>query len=167
MKTIKDSNNAEIGFANPLVAASVPWAGYGSKGAMRQNGPTKILELSDGTSNTTLYSEAAGRSQLCVAGKRCQPYLPTDGYTGMIWSDSDNRITVTGTDSTGLGSIASGPCAINCNNLQGDIYSFHTSGANVVFADGSVRFMRDSISITALAALVTKGGGEVVDPNNY
>jgi prepilin-type processing-associated H-X9-DG protein len=55
---------------------------------------------------------------------------------------------------------------MNCNNLQGDIYSFHTGGANIGFADGSVRFVRESISIVTLAALVTKGSGEIADPDN-
>jgi prepilin-type N-terminal cleavage/methylation domain-containing protein/prepilin-type processing-associated H-X9-DG protein len=166
VKTLKDGTGAEIGFANPIVAAAVGWAGPGSKGALRQNGMTRILEITDGTSNTIMYSEAAGRDRQCYTGKQCVAYDQTK-ITGPIWADSDNRITVTGTDNTGKGSIGSGPCAMNCNNLAGDIYSFHTGGANVAFVDGSVRLIREGVSIVVLAELVTKGGGEVVDPNNY
>jgi prepilin-type N-terminal cleavage/methylation domain-containing protein/prepilin-type processing-associated H-X9-DG protein len=164
VKTKKDATGAEIAFSNPNV--TIPWAGFGSKGAMRQNGPTRILELTDGTSQTTLYSEAAGRDRQCYAGKTCVAFDPTK-ITGPIWADSDNRITVTGTDSTGTTNFGSGTCVMNCNNLQGDIYSFHTGGANIVFADGSVHFVRDSVNINTLAALVTKGGGEVVDSSSY
>jgi prepilin-type processing-associated H-X9-DG protein len=53
-----------------------------------------------------------------------------------------------------------GECAINCNNAY-EIYAFHSSGANAAMADGSVRFLRDSISIRTLAALSTRGAGEV------
>ena len=53
------------------------------------------------------------------------------------------------------------PCAINCSNHQ-QIYSFHPGGANAVFADGSVHFLQEGISIRVLAALVTRAGGEVV-----
>ncbi len=168
VKTTKDSTGAENGYANPLVAASMTWAGSGSKGAMRQNGPTPLMDTvsGDGLSNTILYSEAAGRNQQCFTGRKCQPYDAT-AITGPIWADSDNRITVTGTDVTGTTSFGTGPCVMNCNNLQGDIYSFHTSGANVCFADGSVKFVKDSVTITVLASLVTKGGGEVVSPDNY
>ena len=162
IKTTKDSTGAEIAFTNTVVAAGVPWAGAGSKGALRQNGTTKITEITDGTSNTTLYSEIAGRDRTCL-GRTCSAPYST---TGAIWADSDNRITVTGTNADGS-SNKSGTSCMNVSNVSGDIYSFHTGGANVCFADGSVKFLRDSIPITTLAAIVTKGGGEVVDLSNY
>ena len=74
-----------------------------------------------------------------------------------------------------------GPCAINCTNGQdigtvnggftswpyyntegtGEVFSFHTSGANALFGDGSVHFLNESLPISILAALVTRGQGEV------
>jgi prepilin-type N-terminal cleavage/methylation domain-containing protein/prepilin-type processing-associated H-X9-DG protein len=162
VKTTKDANGMEIAFTNPLVATAVPWAGHGSHGAMEQNGPTPLVHISDGLSNTTLFSEAGGRDQQYFTGGS-RTALPA-GTTGPIWCDSDNRLTVTGTSGNGQSSIGSGPCAMNCNNLAGDIYSFHTGGANICFADGSVRFVSSSINIGTLASLVTKGGGEVI-PN--
>ena len=164
VKTTKDkTTSVEIAFSNPIVAAAYP--GIPSKGAMRQNGPTRIEEITDGASNTTLYSEIAGRNRQCYAGKVCQAY--GTGLTGMIWADADNRITVTGTDATGTGSIGTGGSAMNTNNMQGDVYSFHTGGANICFADGSVRFVNQNVAITVMAALVTKSGNEVIDPNSY
>ena len=91
--------------------------------------------------------------------------LDGSGNTGPIWADSDNRITVTGTEPDGKNTtvkFGNGPCVMNCNNQQGDVYSFHIGGANVAFADGSVRFVSQSIDINTLVSLVTKGGGEVV-----
>jgi prepilin-type processing-associated H-X9-DG protein len=167
VKTTKDGAGNEIAYANPLVAAAWTFPGYGVKGATRQNGTTRILEITDGTSQTTLYSEAGGRDRQCFTGGKCQAYAAGLDATGMIWADSDNRITVTGSDPTGTTSFGSGPCAMNCNNLQGDIYAFHTGGANIGFADGSVKFVNQSITIVTLAALVTKGGGEVVDESSY
>ncbi|HEX3150195.1 MAG TPA: DUF1559 domain-containing protein [Gemmataceae bacterium] len=164
VKTAKDSTGAEVAFANPVVAAT--WPGAPSKGAMRQNGINPFASITDGTSNTTLFSEAGGRSMQYFTDRVPVPY-DTTKITGPIWADSDNRLTVTGTDATGKGSIGSGTCAMNCNNLQGDIYSFHSGGANVCFADGSVKFVRQSINITVLAALVTASGGEVISPSDY
>jgi prepilin-type processing-associated H-X9-DG protein len=129
---------------------------------MLQNGRTPIAQITDGTSNTTLYSEAGGRAMQCYTGGRCTgPAIAT----GPIWADSDNRITVTGTAGDGLTTTIAagkGPCVINCNNQEGDIFSFHPSGANVCFADGSVRWLSTGTDINIVAALVTKGGGETV-----
>jgi prepilin-type N-terminal cleavage/methylation domain-containing protein/prepilin-type processing-associated H-X9-DG protein len=162
VKTKKDALGAEIAFSNPIVAAAYP--GIPSKGAMRQNGLTPILDITDGTSYTTLFSEAAGRDKQYFTGRISQPY-DAGSQTGMIWADSDNRLTVTGTSPDGMSQIGTGPCAVNCNNLSGDIYSFHPTGANVLFADGSVRFLHEDISIVILAGLVTKSGGEVLPPD--
>jgi prepilin-type N-terminal cleavage/methylation domain-containing protein/prepilin-type processing-associated H-X9-DG protein len=168
VKTNKNAAGAEVSYANPIVAAAWPsFPGIGAKGATRQNGITRLVEISDGTSQTTLFSEVAGRDQQCFTGPVCEPYAAGLDATGMIWADSDNRITVTGTDPTGTTSFGTGPCAMNCNNLQGDIYAFHINGANIGFADGSVKFVSNSISIANLAALVTKAGGEVVSPEAY
>jgi prepilin-type N-terminal cleavage/methylation domain-containing protein/prepilin-type processing-associated H-X9-DG protein len=42
-----------------------------------------------------------------------------------------------------------------------------SGGVNVCFGDGSVRFIRDSISITAWRAFATRAGGEVINGNDY
>jgi prepilin-type N-terminal cleavage/methylation domain-containing protein/prepilin-type processing-associated H-X9-DG protein len=166
VKTSKDSTGAEIAYANPLVAAAYPAGTIPSKGALRQNDINPFAAITDGTSNTTLFSEAGGRSKQYYADRSSVAY-DTTKITGPIWADSDNRLTVTGTDATGKTNFGTGPCAMNCNNLQGDIYSFHPGGANVCFADGSVRFVRQTITISVLAALVTAYGGEVVDSSSY
>jgi prepilin-type N-terminal cleavage/methylation domain-containing protein/prepilin-type processing-associated H-X9-DG protein len=161
-KTTKNAAGAEIAFSNPLV--TVPWAGLQSKGATRQNAITRIAEIIDGTSNTTLYSEACGKNMQYITGNIASPVVA--GTTGMIWADSDSRITVTGTAYDGTSNVikfGQGPCVINCNNQQGDIYSFHNGGANLAYADGHVSFISTSIGINILVSLVTKGGGERVD----
>jgi prepilin-type processing-associated H-X9-DG protein len=44
---------------------------------------------------------------------------------------------------------------------ENDIRSEHAGGANGVFADGSVRFLTESIDVRVLAALCTRAGREV------
>ena len=63
--------------------------------------------------------------------------------------------------STPDGATKPGPCAINCTNDR-EVYSFHPAGANAVFADGSLHFLKDDIDIRIFARLVTRAGGEVV-----
>lgn len=157
VKTSKDAFGAEIAYTNSTVAAAYPTGTVPSKGAMRQNGPTRITEILDGTSNTTMYSEIAGRDKTCLLRNCVSPY----STTGAIWADADNRITVTGTNMDGTANSNGAGC-INLSNVSGDIYSFHSSGANVCFADGSVRYIRDSITIVTLVAMVTARGGEVI-----
>ncbi len=162
VKTTKDAKGAEIAFANPLV--TVPWRGLLSKGGTKQNGITKMGDLIDGASNITLYSEAAGKANQYFTGY-IQGTLPK-GQTGMCWADADNRITVTGTAPDGTNTtikFGQGPCVINCNNQQGDIYSFHVGGANLAYCDGHVTFLSNQIGLNILVALVTRGGGEIVD----
>jgi len=43
----------------------------------------------------------------------------------------------------------------------GQVYSFHPGGVNVLFVDGSVRFVRESITFQTFAAIVTRSAGEV------
>lgn len=158
VKTIKNSQGQEIRAFNPILQAVYdPYSP--SKGAMRQNGITKFSFIQDGLSNTTLWSEAAGRDMQRYADRVGVPYN-ANSITGPIWADSDNRLTVTGTDATGRNNIGTGSYCMNTNNLAGDVYSFHNQGANIAFADGSVRFIRQSITIQTMAAIVTANNGE-------
>jgi prepilin-type processing-associated H-X9-DG protein len=45
--------------------------------------------------------------------------------------------------------------------------SYHTGGVNVGFADGSVKFIKDSINPTVWSALGTRAGGEVISADSY
>jgi prepilin-type N-terminal cleavage/methylation domain-containing protein/prepilin-type processing-associated H-X9-DG protein len=56
------------------------------------------------------------------------------------------------------------------NNKSGhpeDFSSRHTGGANFLFADGSVRFVKDSVSYRVFVSLATRAGGEVVSSDQY
>ena len=55
---------------------------------------------------------------------------------------------------------------MNCTNDR-EVYSFHPGGANVVFADGSVHFLKATIDIRVFAGLVTRAGGEVVSGSDF
>ncbi len=54
----------------------------------------------------------------------------------------------------------------NSNGMQG-LASQHPGGFNVLFADGSVRFIKTSISKQVLKALITRAGGEVISADSY
>jgi prepilin-type processing-associated H-X9-DG protein len=48
-----------------------------------------------------------------------------------------------------------------------DYRSWHPGGVNFTFADGSVRFIKDSIHPTVYQALATRAGGEVIGADQY
>jgi prepilin-type processing-associated H-X9-DG protein len=49
----------------------------------------------------------------------------------------------------------------------GSHHGYHNNGFNALFADGSVRFLRISITPSVLSALLTRNGHEVVSPDSY
>jgi prepilin-type processing-associated H-X9-DG protein len=61
-------------------------------------------------------------------------------------------------------------CNDNCGADTGSLFgvsSFHSGGVNVVFADGSVRFIKDSINQNTWMSLGSRDGGEVVSSDSY
>ena len=45
--------------------------------------------------------------------------------------------------------------------------SYHSGGVNTLMADGSVRFMKDSINVLTWWALGTRAGGEVISADSF
>jgi prepilin-type processing-associated H-X9-DG protein len=130
-------------------------------GALPTNTKRKVTDIGDGSSNTLLVVEDAGRPQRWELGRSLpMPVADTDeGDTGGAWARplSDIRI-LRGTDyETATAKV--GECAINCHNNH-ETYSFHRDGANCLFCDGSVRFLHRAIGIRVYAALSTANGGE-------
>jgi prepilin-type N-terminal cleavage/methylation domain-containing protein/prepilin-type processing-associated H-X9-DG protein len=113
-----------------------------------------LLDIKDGTSNTILMAECAGRPQLW----RGRGEVANVWLTGGPWA---SRSLLWGRGATPDGTAFFGECAVNCTNDR-EVYSFHTGGANVAFGDGSVRFLKATIDIRVFAKLVTRAGGEVV-----
>jgi prepilin-type N-terminal cleavage/methylation domain-containing protein/prepilin-type processing-associated H-X9-DG protein len=120
----------------------------------------RLTDVTDGTANTMLLTEDAGRPRLWQAGRGGDDQKVEGGP----WGSFKNGIILQG--STPEGTMKPGRCPINCTN-EGEVYSFHAGGANAVFADGHVQFLRQGMSIRTLAALITRDGREVVSPGDF
>lgn len=124
--------------------------------------PCRIAHITDGTSSTFLVVEDAGRPDLWRMGRKAIG----SSYSGG-WADPNYELALDGSDTlyTGQGQ-GFGTCVMNCTN-DNEVYSFHPGGAIMAYADGSVRFLRDTIRPQVFAALTTKAGDEVISADDY
>jgi prepilin-type N-terminal cleavage/methylation domain-containing protein/prepilin-type processing-associated H-X9-DG protein len=138
-------------------------------------GTIRMASITDGTSNTMMVSEC-GSKPIGYNGFR-QIYksevdgLPVDGVIepvssgGGAWADNFTYSSLAGAQGRQNG-IRGGTCMVNCTS-NNEIYSFHPGGANCLFVDGSVHFIKDNASVPLIAALVTRAGGEIISADQY
>ncbi len=128
-----------------------------------------IASVKDGTSNTMMVGERVGGGQVYLAGGKPAPAgMPWDIYrltNGGGWGDFLNgEHWYSGSLHDGTPGPDGGPCAINCNNVRSQgFYSFHPGGAQFLLADGSVRFVSETVAAFPLAAMTTRMKGEVAE----
>jgi len=150
------------------------------------DGPVRVGGVSDGMSNTVMVVEDAGRPGWYGSnGVASQPAI--GGYTPIIgsyqggtvgpapqggggWADPLNYIATNGADPSGSGIAAGGgflgipsapwSCSSGCSN-DSEIFSFHAGISNMLFGDGSVRAVKNGLSMAQMQALLSRAGGEV------
>lgn len=122
---------------------------------------SKLTDVTDGTSNTLLLTELAGRPETWQTNKR----INTNGFPNTVgagWGNpynAENWLSGSLFDGTG----AQGPCVINCTNITGrGIYGFHSGGAGVAMGDGSVRFLAANMNARNFLYMVTRKKGEII-----
>jgi prepilin-type N-terminal cleavage/methylation domain-containing protein/prepilin-type processing-associated H-X9-DG protein len=158
------SDYTPLSGVSPALATFLTLTATGTalEGALAMDVRRSVL-LPDGTSNTILIAEIAGKDQLYRAGRATgQQLIGNAGGMGG-WADATSSGSALH-GSSNDGTTAPGNCAVNCSNDYG-LYSFHSGGANLLMGDGSVRFVTASVNIRTLAAQVTYNGGEVIQEN--
>ena len=137
------------------------------------------ITTADGTSNSILIYEDAGRNETMHPDHNAQWYSiaggfapnayldPVDGHgrRSWRWAEPDNTSgasKVMNNNSTPRGGPASCPWIYHDCGPNNEWFSFHSGGANACMADGSVRFVRDTIPLRTVYSLGTRDGGEVL-----
>ena len=130
---------------------------------------TSISSCTDGTSNTLLTGENSPSYNGALAwvngdGTYASTVVPLNWFTYL----KDNQVDTDGsTCSFGLLNSLSGPHCFRNQTYNYGFKSKHPGGANFGFADGSVKFLKQSINPRVYNALGSRAGGEVVSADQF
>jgi prepilin-type N-terminal cleavage/methylation domain-containing protein/prepilin-type processing-associated H-X9-DG protein len=150
----------------------------------------KLLDVTDGTSNTAMFAEirrgarpGSDRFDVTVVPQPQWGLGSAATNPNNITRSSACDKTSPANNDTGLRYYRGFPTAVlythtvppnskdrDCIDQLGTQFhlaarSAHPGGLNVALADGSVRFIRDTIAFATWQALGTRAGGEVVSPD--
>ena len=134
-----------------------------------------FAEITDGTSNTFLMAELIQLPHPVGQG------VETIDRRGRVWSDQPSSHQVTTRNGPNAQAPDYGACwndtdprKAPCNRNTGDgpnhylaSRSRHPGGVQLLLGDGSVRFIKDSISLATWKALSSRAGGEVLSSDSY
>ena len=153
------------------------------RGPFRVNNTTNAItpfgarDITDGTSNTMMLSELifasdtpSGSSVKSDARGDIWPGTTKCGYMFTAATTPNSTILDQLDGSDGCPNIANKP---PCNRASGSMRqfnaarSYHPGGVNVLFCDGSVKFVKDTVNLATWRALSTKDGGEVVSADAF
>lgn len=134
-------------------------------------GGSRIASITDGTSTSVLVYEDVGRNESMTGdpGTMFTPnnYLdPIDnrGRRHWRWAEPDSTSgasKVINNNRAPKGGPATCPWTYHDCGPNNEWFSFHPGGAHACFADGSVRFVRDSVSLFTVYALGTRSNSEI------
>ena len=166
------NNNAVVwttmGFANAPTGDAV-------NGVLTANKRTALLAISDGLSNTLMLGESGARNQGWAVGRMYNDGTAASwGFRG-AWGQGTNNIVCAGTrgpvtpgaaPAGKVSTAADVPTALTVNAWnQGELYAFHSGVCNVVFGDGSVRSLRNNVSLSVMSRLAARADGYPVNPD--
>jgi prepilin-type N-terminal cleavage/methylation domain-containing protein/prepilin-type processing-associated H-X9-DG protein len=124
-----------------------------------------LAAVEDGTSSSIMVGECAGREDVWRRGEMFKNNFnstPKVRARGGAWATTDNAYEIGQRKAwdAAFGPIP-GVVAINNSNEWGHcFYSFHPGGANFLYADGSVRYLSETMPLKLLAHQVTRHGHE-------
>jgi prepilin-type N-terminal cleavage/methylation domain-containing protein/prepilin-type processing-associated H-X9-DG protein len=175
MRDITDGSSSTIAFAEGLIGASV-WSNLMFRNDVDGVSALSSVLLVDAWSNSAGVLKAL---QACNAQAMQFVKTPppgTNNNRGGTWLVGDNGLTLGNAivppnspqypwGSCNAGGSAASDTANNSNVANAT--SNHPGGANVLFVDGSVHFLKSSINMQTYWSLGTRANGEVIGADSY
>ncbi len=151
---VKGSNNANYPF---LVSP---------RGVMSANSSTSISKITDGSSTTVMIDELrVGTISSDLRGTWAMGQVGASIFAGAGRWDSpgpnvglsrfDDIMNGNDNPNKGMG------CQVGANSYQVTTKSFHPGGVNLCFADGSVRFIINNITVGAYQLMHSRDDGQI------
>ena len=144
--------------------------GQDTRGLLHGNVAPRFASITDGTSNTIMVSEDAGRPDLYLDGRLVPVGTVLPWYQGGNPVSQSNEGSGAGWADYGSEFYTDGDYSPNEHtnwSSNNEVYSFHPGGANHVFADGSVHFVKRSTAPSVFVSLISPAGGEVISADGY
>jgi prepilin-type N-terminal cleavage/methylation domain-containing protein/prepilin-type processing-associated H-X9-DG protein len=126
--------------------------------------PATIASVTDGTSNTVIVGE-----MMPSRAADSNFWFQNGGIHGMTVPVGWNSNTVDPNSSSCANNwqAPSAPLGCRFSAAAKGFVSQHPGGANFVFADGSVHFLKKSINMSTYVALGSRAGGEVISADAW
>ncbi len=165
-----DGTSNTVAYSEAIVGNGLYNTTYKGQGVMNVGGTNPYLY--DANTNPPAVFSAL---QACVAKNipsNSSNFSPRRGYRwqeGIMGFSMFNHLQVPN-DSQYQVNYCRNSCSAGCNMDSGfsaPASSYHPGGVNVLLADGSVRFVKNSVSRPTWWALGTRGNGEVVTSDSY
>jgi prepilin-type N-terminal cleavage/methylation domain-containing protein/prepilin-type processing-associated H-X9-DG protein len=140
---------------------------HGNNGFADYGRPHGVQDFTDGTSNTIAVGETAYNNDGSWYGSQvgnCSGFNSSFNVWTISLRHGSNFRGPKNPINTPPGRLisAGGTCGMNAA-----FGSRHSGGANFLLADGSVRFVKNSVSLSNYRAICTRNGGEVVSSDGF
>ncbi|MHB1560703.1 MAG: DUF1559 family PulG-like putative transporter [Isosphaeraceae bacterium] len=148
----------------PWVPTDSPPGRDNGNGLFFRNHSIRIAQITDGTSQTFAVGE---RSQ--NLSRATWTGAVTNAAVPLVLLQAEAGLDPEGSGAlviahTGEGHGPNSPSGL----AHGDQYwAMHPGGANFLFADGSVRFIKEQVGFRVFQALATRAGGEVLSADQF
>jgi prepilin-type N-terminal cleavage/methylation domain-containing protein/prepilin-type processing-associated H-X9-DG protein len=119
-------------------------------GLLREKQITRIVDVTDGLSNTFMLCEDGGRP-LSYKNRA----ISSGTVSGSEWASQEAAYHVH--------EVCNDSQLQNCSN-NNETYSFHSGGCNYLYGDGSVHFVIDGMNPETYVSLFTLAAGDIVNP---